>query len=331
MPIEPEAFAAHMTKHGPYFFHVTSAEYLDSIMRDGLRPSSELRRTARDGFFRPRKGRVYICGRDCTKEVPAKGSRTILQVDLRKLDPTYFDTDEDVPRDEELQEVQGWFAVKSPCRKLLADSSEAPGQAGRLAKWAESIPEFDAPEFAERSLAAGKVAYRGMISPEALKAVKLPSMVVEAFKTGAEQNLGLRDLGRAPTEELNTVESERAFVIAEAVLKDGFAILDHPPLTTDRDLSELDTYWRLKDDIRRFAYQEHRRGHPDRGDLGFALADLAQAIFRHRRPWDASPRVSESAATCLSHIAKVASERRARDLSYTTLQKAALVQSGLPG
>jgi hypothetical protein len=254
-----------------------------------------------------------------------------LRVDLRKLDPTRFDTDEDVPRSDEVQGVQGWFAVKSPYLELLDDSGEAPGQGGRLAEWAESIPEFDAPEFAKRSLAAGKVAYRGTIPPEALKAVKLRSKVVEAFKTGAEQNLGLRDLGRVLPEELNTVESERAFVIAEAVLKDGLAILDHQPLTTDRDLSELDTYRRLKDDIRCFAYQEHRRGHPDRGDLGFALADLAQVVFRHRRPRDASPRVSESAATCLSHIAKVAGETRACDLSYSTLRKTALVQSGLSG
>jgi len=243
----------------------------------------------------------------------------ILRVDLSKLDPAFFDTDEDVPRnDEKLRGTQGWFAVKSPCRELLDDGTEALGQGGRLAAWAESIPEFDAPEFAARSLSAGKIAYRETISPAALMAVTLWSKVVEAFKKGAEQGIGLRDLGGVPTEEINTVESERAFVIAEAVMKTGLALLDHPPLTAGRDLSELGTYRRLKDDIRDFARRGHHRGCQD---LAFALADLAHAVFKHRRTWDANPCVSANAAACLPHIAAMDSRAVARNLAHRVLQK----------
>ena len=147
MPIDAEVLAAHIEVHGPYLFHVTDAKQREAILRDGLRPGSDIGRQVWDDFFRTRVGRVYLCDR--RRGVPVvvvEGERLTLQVDLRRLDPACFDTE-------------------PPKREMLDQYTAADGQAGRLAAWAESIEEFDEPEFAARSLAAGRVAYRGTIPP----------------------------------------------------------------------------------------------------------------------------------------------------------------------
>lgn len=67
----------------------------------------------------------------------------------------------------------------------------------------------------------------------------------------------------------------------------------------------------LEADIRRFGFERNRAGDWERRDLALALADLAQAVYDFDRAlgWDpdACVAIAEHAASCLTHIATVAS------------------------
>jgi hypothetical protein len=257
MPIDAEVLAAHIEVHSPYLFHVTDAKHREAILRDGLRPGSDLERQVWDDFFRTRAGRVYLCDRrHGVPVVVVEGERLTLQVDLRRLDPACFDTDEDVPYNQRKFQGKRWFDTEPPEREMLDMHTEAYGQAGRVAAWAESIKEFDEPEFAARSLAAGRVAYRGTIPPEALEPVELPSEAVETFAKRACELLELNKTAPVPSLAFHEVEADRALAIAQRVLDAGLDALGRPPLATDTDLSNPMTVYHLEDDIRRVGLRE---------------------------------------------------------------------------
>lgn len=65
--------------------------------------------------------------------VPVDGQRLTVQVDLRRLDPACFDTDEDVPYNQQRFQGNPWFDAKPPEREMVDSDTEGPGQAGLLA------------------------------------------------------------------------------------------------------------------------------------------------------------------------------------------------------
>jgi RNA:NAD 2'-phosphotransferase (TPT1/KptA family) len=46
-----EALQAHIAAGQPFLFHVTSAENVETIKREGLRPGRELGKSTRDDFL----------------------------------------------------------------------------------------------------------------------------------------------------------------------------------------------------------------------------------------------------------------------------------------
>jgi hypothetical protein len=330
VPIDQDALARHIAEHGPYLFHVTNAANQGAIAREGLRPGSDLGRYIRDDFFRTRPGHVYICdARRGVPVVPVEGERLMLQVDLRRLDPACFDTDEDVPRHQEIFQGNPWFSVPTPPLKQLEDGSQAPGQDGALASWAESIDEFDEPEFVARSLAAGRIAYRGTVPPEALEGVELPSEVIGAFIGGAREALSDGDLGPVPALAFNDVEADRALALAQQMLDVGLRALDRPPLSSENDLSDPMNAYYVADDIRRFGYERNRKGDFERRDLAFAIADLARAVYDFDRSlgWDsdACRTIGEQAVACLPRLAAVAGAERAGAAAREAIVRAGTV------
>ena len=326
MPIDQGSLAVHIAEHGPYLFHVTDGKHRDGIMREGLRPGSDLGHYVREDFFRTRPGRVYLCDARTIPFVAVAGDRITFRVDLRQLDLVHFGTDEDAARDADLK-GEPWFSVPTPERTMLADDSEAPGQEGRLADWIESIPERDEPAHAKRSLAAGRMAYGAIVPTEALQVVEHPSDVVQTFIRGAEEALSLRDLRPGPGLAYYEVETTRAIAIARAILDAGLAALGCPALAADRDLAQPLQARRIEEDIRRVSLEKIHAGQVEPCDLGSALADLVHAVYELDRAlgWDrdACIQIAREAANCLPHIAKVAGDGHARTTAGAAIQSVA--------
>ena len=141
MPIHADVLDAHIEQHGPFLFHVTEAARRDSILGAGLHPGSDLAHFVRDDFFRTRPEHVYVGDRRrVVPVVPVDGERLTVQVDLRLLDPARFDTDEDVPYNQQRFQGKAWFDAKPPEREMIDNDTEAPGEAGLLAAWAGIDP-----------------------------------------------------------------------------------------------------------------------------------------------------------------------------------------------
>jgi hypothetical protein len=162
----------------PVLFHVTPHENVESILRDGLRPGSEMDKTTRRDFFQTRKGRTYLIG---FGEVPIVDmgpvESRVFAVELAHLDPALVDPDEDMVA----ERFPGMVAVPPPTRKMDGDE-EAPGQRGARAKWADTTSDFDRSRVTEGSLTEGRrMAYRGVIPPAALSLMDTRSRVVTAF------------------------------------------------------------------------------------------------------------------------------------------------------
>lgn len=329
MPIDRETLVAHIEEDGPFLFHVTNADNRETILSRGLCPGSELGHFVRDDFFRTRAGHVYLCDR--RRGVPVigvNGERLTLQVDLRLLDPACFDTDEDVPHNQQRFQARKWFDVEPPRRQMLDQKTEAPGQAGRLADWAESIAEFDEPRFAARSLGAGRVAYRGRIAPVAVEVVELPSEAVEVFASRTRDQLGEK-IGIVPPLSLGVVEVNRVRAIAKSVLDAGLEVLGQPTLKDNTDLSNPLTAHYLDERIRRFGLQENRAGQWAARDVALALADLAKAVadFEPSLGWDpdACVTIAEHAASAVTTIATTAGHEMAVSLARTAVASAARI------
>jgi hypothetical protein len=91
-----EALQAHIAAGQPFLFHVTSAENVEAIKREGLRPGSELGKSTRDDFFRTRPGHVYLIRQLDLPIVEVGPKPRVFRIDLDQLDPDLIDPDEDM-------------------------------------------------------------------------------------------------------------------------------------------------------------------------------------------------------------------------------------------
>jgi hypothetical protein len=175
--IDRKELARHIKAHGHFLLHATPADP-DAILRDGLIPGSELNvHTEPRAFFQTRRGHVYLATFGYLRRV--LGSRpdwgSVFAVDVRQLDPERIVPDEDVVSDawwgisiggEGFPTCEYWVSVRAP---LNRDEPPGPNGEGTRAHWAETTPDFDAPEVTAKSLAHGSIGYRGRVPPEALR------------------------------------------------------------------------------------------------------------------------------------------------------------------
>ena len=167
----PADLLVHVKVVDPWFFHATASEDLASIVEDGIRPGSELGRSnAPRTFHRTRPGHVYLATLEHCRRLQASldlGAGTV-RVDVRRLDPFRIDPDEDLVQQAWLR-GERWVDSNPPL--LGPDWKEGPHGEGTLAHWADTTPGFDARPVTTRSLAGGRIAYRGTVPPDALDVV----------------------------------------------------------------------------------------------------------------------------------------------------------------
>jgi hypothetical protein len=165
---------AHIEDQGPWLFHATRTENVPSILEHGIQPGSELGRSNADGFHRTRSGHVYLWTLEhcCAKQRAGNVGEATIQVDLSQLDPSLIDPDEDVVQQAYFPPINSdrlselWVAEAPPERIL--DWVQAPNGENTLWYWAENTPGFDAPEVTIKSLARGRISYRGTVPSGAI-------------------------------------------------------------------------------------------------------------------------------------------------------------------
>src|SRR3954469_17254064 len=95
--LAPEDRDHFIRERGSRLFHAARTTDAESIKRDGLRPGSEIGVSNKPGFHTTRSGHVYLCERKVAEEVvEITGPRALFAVDLRSLDPTRINPDEDM-------------------------------------------------------------------------------------------------------------------------------------------------------------------------------------------------------------------------------------------
>ncbi len=100
------------------------------------------------------------------------------------------------------------------------------GQDGDLAQWADTTPGFDAPRVTARSLAAGRIAYRGTIPPEAIEVAYLPSMAPAYFVSGLIRVFDdLSGLPDGPQLDYYLTEVKRATALGESIIESAGGIV----------------------------------------------------------------------------------------------------------
>lgn len=169
--IDPSHLHDHIENHRPWLFHATRIEDIESILKQGIRPGSELDRHNSEGFHRTRRGHVYMSKLDHCRRLQDASElpEGTIRVDLRKLDPCRIDPDEDMVQHAYLgigMEAEQWVDIAPPEK---GDRwKEGPNGEGTLWYWAEHTRDFDAPDVTAKSLAHGRVSYCGTVPPEAL-------------------------------------------------------------------------------------------------------------------------------------------------------------------
>ncbi len=168
----------------PVMFHVTAARNVSDILRDGLRPGSDIGISTLDNFFRTRPGHVYLIKQREVPIVDVEDPR-VIAVDLAALDHRLVDPDEDLVAEKFPEMV----SIEPPMRALNDAGEEEPGQVGARAAWADTTPGFDRSEVTERSIEEGRLAYRGVIPPDALQEVTILSPSILGFVTDLPDDL----------------------------------------------------------------------------------------------------------------------------------------------
>lgn len=226
VPIDSDTLCRH-AEVNPYLYHVTVEASLESIFADGLRPGSEFGGRLHHGFHATREGHVYLGHRDTVPVVTVSGPRVTLCVDLRTLDADCFNPDEDEVQQSFLGGPEPWLPRnhRPPTRRSKRDHEEA-GQDGDLAQWADTTPGFDAPGVTARSLAAGRIAYRGTIPPEAIEIADLPSIAPAYFVSGLIRVFDdLSGSPDAPQLDYYLTEVKRATVLGESIIESARGIV----------------------------------------------------------------------------------------------------------
>lgn len=247
------------------------------------------------------------------------GERVLLGIDLRLLEPQRFDPDEDMVQASFLGSGPPWIDEDHPPpMRVVADGIEAAGQDGSLARWADETPGFDAPAVTARSLERGRVAYHGIIPPEAIQEIHHPSEGYEHFTAQVTRHIPTLDLPKGPASESYRIEIARAYGLAASVI-DGAMGSVEPGWggSTHFELPEeaTDVAHRLRGVARRLRHADEF----DRAQLAAAAAGVAEAVsgFEPEVGWssnrDQCVLVAEQAAECVRLTALVAGDAAGAD------------------
>jgi len=271
--IHERAWNEYIAVH-PVLFHVTPEGNVPSILERGLIPGSRLGVSVRDDFFRTRAGRTYLIKQADIPIVDVFDEPRVLAIDLAQLDPARVDPDEDCVKDRFPEVVD----VPAPIRECDAANNELPGQAGRLALWADAIPDFDRSEVTERSLKeAGRMSYRGVIPTSAITLVHVPSEAVGRF-VGALRLDSAAVRPHVPHQSTWKAEVRRACLIAEVVATELCAALGHNGVR----VSLADPY-RMRaapGDLRNVAIALYSKGVSEPGDAASAMMRALEVADR---------------------------------------------------
>jgi hypothetical protein len=326
VPIQPEVLGLHIDSHGRFLYHVTGAQNVENIMNEGLAPASETGQLSREDFHQARPGRVYLLDIRSAPLVLTAGERSLLSVDLTRLDPARFDTDEDLAQGAGI-EGDPWVSTPAPRRDLDDNEREMEGQRGRLAKWAEETCGFDAPDVVAKSLAGGRVAYQGTIPRGALRLVEIPSEGASRFCTAVHDVLAIEDADLPPLPLLAywKVEVALAYALADTIVDRALLVADvtKPESATVRDVGgALD----LGGDLSRQARQLNRSGNVARAGLvqrassiAKRAADLGELGWPHRRK--AVLELASAAAEALGEINTIAGHNSALDVAVCAIEE----------
>ena len=310
MPINPAAFRTHI-EAWPHLFHVTSAAFIDDIRRNGLKPGSDLGRSTRNDFFQSRRGHVYLADRMTTAVVEVPGERVTLRVELVRLDPALVNSDEDLVQDSFSRPGGPWVSEPPPKRQM-EDGREAPGQVGALARWAETTPEFDAPEVAAKSLAAGRIAYRGTVPPEALSVDEQPSEVAAFFVEAAAAALPDVVIADPPLHGFYAIEIARGTALAGALIDASIDTIAPGSLEPVTGRLRPETAEDLRHALDSLARPLRHNGDLERSFVLSAAADLAESVanFAPEVGWsanrDACVKLGQQAGEVIERLAEAA-------------------------
>ena len=187
----------YVAERGPYLYHRTRVENLPAMAREGIRPWSDgLSSVYQDSVLEPRRDHTYIGSSAYVCQAKLFG--IMVRIDLRLLDPTAIDADEDqvaygMRRDDEAlyqfadsldkfpdagmqpppfsewrcQECRGAGCAK--CNQMGLDYSRLPKFEESRGDWAERHKDvIDTPFATQYSLRHGSVAVRGGIPAAAI-------------------------------------------------------------------------------------------------------------------------------------------------------------------
>jgi hypothetical protein len=166
---DPEWLNKWIQANGPYLIHSTSgSDTRDKILREGLIPHDQPN-PADDlgmpigsqygGYLYPRANHVYAKAWRPTNKLFL---HTVIGIDLRKLDPTRINADEDAFT--HLSDQKSWGL---PLREVDIDDGFSKEDEGRGA-WADRVGLNDPAHVAHSLNSFGTVAVQGGVSPEAL-------------------------------------------------------------------------------------------------------------------------------------------------------------------
>jgi hypothetical protein len=166
--MDPEFLEEHIRENGPFLYHSTSAKALPAILKEGLYPQAKHPHEPIE-HWDARPGHVYLGTHNYVNggyfADPIR--QRMLQVDLRRLDPSKITADEDhwnarIHDDAGASQTvqRAWKAQMPPQNTWPTDDS--------MGNWANRVGIGDHPGETEYSLGMGSIAYNGQIPPEAI-------------------------------------------------------------------------------------------------------------------------------------------------------------------
>jgi hypothetical protein len=146
MALRPSDLRSWIAEHGPYAYHETGLDNIDSILQQGIQSGDDYQDMGLGGT--QREGVAYMWLPNSKRNLVGQFP---IRIDLRKLDPSKFVNDEDAAED------LGFDPEDATSREDLGD-------------WVQGQPEFDQPHNVLRGMKGGTVAYLGYVPPQAVEA-----------------------------------------------------------------------------------------------------------------------------------------------------------------
>lgn len=210
---DPDWLNAYMERNGPYLYHGTDPEVVDKIAQEGLYPHDHGNDLESQGVcqscgmngFNPDDPICYGCGAVNVQPAPPSRSQwagqyleprsghvymgtynkaniytktpyaPMLRIDMRKLDPTRMNADEDHFAQGNIHSNQWWDV---PAVRNIWDNDPPPGPYDgeeSLGRWADDLNLGNDPEETHHSLGnGGSIAYKGIVPPEAIEVDRVP-------------------------------------------------------------------------------------------------------------------------------------------------------------